>query len=333
MELFKKKVFILLLFTGTFITVSSSSWFSAWLGLEMNLIAFIPMIFDNNQISSEASFKYFLIQVAGSIVFIISSIIMSMNFNFISLINSKNIMMLIILMTLLLKMGASPFHFWFPNLIDGLSWINSLLLMTWQKLAPLSLLSFIIFNFKILMILSVWPSLVSGALGGFNQTSLKKILTYSSIAHMGWMIASIYFSVKLFMIYFFLYCMLLFILLLSFLLMNVSSLTQLFMNDSLSSLSYWLLMINLLSLGGLPPFLGFFPKWLVFTLMVKFSIFTSITMIISSLVILFFYLRLAIQGLMIITTSHKYPSYFMVNFMPNHLSLFSLTFFLLIPIM
>ena len=44
---------------------------------------------------------------------------------------------IIIISSLLLKRGTAPFHFWFPNVIEGLSWINSLILITWQKIAPL----------------------------------------------------------------------------------------------------------------------------------------------------------------------------------------------------
>ena len=60
---------------GMFITISSNSWLRAWIGLEFNLLSFIPIISNNkNILTLEASLKYFLIQalVSSTLLFIIT---------------------------------------------------------------------------------------------------------------------------------------------------------------------------------------------------------------------------------------------------------------------
>jgi NADH-ubiquinone oxidoreductase chain 2 len=73
------------------------------MGLELNLLSFIPLISSkNNQYSSEAALKYFLIQALGSSIIIISaSFIMS----------SSELATTLFTVALLLKAGAAPFHF------------------------------------------------------------------------------------------------------------------------------------------------------------------------------------------------------------------------------
>lgn len=124
-------------------------------------------------------------------------IIISFNLNWIN----NNFYELLILSTLLLKNGAAPFHFWFPGVIEGLSWINGLILITWQKIAPLILISYNInYNF---FLISIILSIIIGALGGLNQTSLRKLIAFSSINHLGWILIAIINNELLWFTYFF----------------------------------------------------------------------------------------------------------------------------------
>nr|YP_005089100.1 ND2 gene product [Liriomyza huidobrensis]AEO51710.1 NADH dehydrogenase subunit 2 [Liriomyza huidobrensis] len=292
-----KIMFLLILMMGTLITVSSNSWLSAWMGLEINLLAFIPLMSDNNLMSTESSLKYFLTQALASTVFIFSSILFLME-NFYSLQITLMLSKLLILTSVLLKMGAAPFHFWFPNVMQGLSWLNSFILMVWQKIAPFFILSYVLY--KPLIIFCAIMSAICGAIGGFNQTSLTKLMAYSSINHMGWMLMAMLKNESLWMNYFYFYSFLNLTLILLFFIFNMSHINQLFYLQMNSKTFKFIMFFNLLSLGGLPPFLGFIPKWLVIQSLILSKQFLVMTiLIVSALISLFFYLRMCYTAFMI----------------------------------
>lgn len=263
-------------------------------------MSFIPLIVDNkNLISSETSLKYFLIQAIASSVLLFGIILFIIKYNFLNVINlDNNYSKLIILSSLLLKSGTSPFHWWFPNVIEGLSWINSLILITWQKIAPLILISYLIINtiFSICILLSI----IIGSIIGLNQTSLRKLIAYSSINHLGWIIASIQINESLWIIYFLFYCFLSFNLIFIFNIYSVSHINQLFSIFFNNKQVKFFIFINFLSLGGLPPFIGFIPKWIVIQqITYNNQLILIFIIIITALITLFFYLRLCYSAFII----------------------------------
>nr|AEY80443.1 NADH dehydrogenase subunit 2 [Apsiphortica xui] len=307
-----KILFIMIMMMGTLITVTSNSWLGAWMGLEINLLSFIPLMSDNNNLmSTEASLKYFLTQALASTVLLFSVIIFMLKNNLNLEINySYNSM--IMLSALLLKSGAAPFHFWFPNLMEGLTWINSLLLMTWQKIAPLMLISYL--NIKSLLIVSMILSVTIGALGGLNQTSLRKLMAFSSINHLGWMISALTFSETIWMIYFFIYSFLSFTLTFMFNIFKIYHLSQLFSSYFNSKILKFIFFMNFLSLGGLPPFLGFLPKWIVIEqLTFNNQLFSLLILTVSSLITLFFYLRICYSAFMLNYFENNWMIYMQFN--------------------
>nr|QTF74320.1 NADH dehydrogenase subunit 2 [Sphecapatoclea sp.] len=317
-----KIMFISILMMGTMISISANSWLSAWMGLEINLLAFIPLMSDNKLMSTESSLKYFLTQALASSVLLFAVILYLLNSN---KMNSNFIMEMMIFSSLLLKSGSAPFHFWFPNVMEGLSWINTLILMTWQKIAPLMLISYIIF--KPLMLMSTLLSALIGALGGMNQTSLRKLMAYSSINHLGWMLMAMYNSNSQWMMYFLMYSFLTFMMIYMFNAFKVSHINQLFNLFFHSKTMKFFLFFNLLSLGGLPPFLGFFPKWLVIqSLTFNKQMFLLSFMVLTALITLFFYMRLSYSAFML----NNYENNWMHNssFKSNYMNIFlTLSFF------
>nr|WMQ77923.1 NADH dehydrogenase subunit 2 [Mesastrape fulguraria] len=289
-----KMFFIFILFFSTMISISSNSWFGCWIGLEINLMSFIPLISkSNNLMASEAALKYFLTQSIASINFlfyIIMNMIMFKNFEF------NNIISLMINSSMLMKMGAAPFHFWFPNIVEGLSWFNNFILMTWQKITPMILLSYY-FN-KNLLIFSIFLNIMIGAISGLNQTSLRKIMAFSSINNLGWMISSIMISENLWFFYLLMYSFLISIMCFFFYMMNSYFINQLFIINMKPMIKINLL-INFMSLGGLPPFIGFFPKWIIINfLMMNNFYFMTFIFIMMSLIMLFFYIRIIYSSFM-----------------------------------
>jgi len=271
--------------------VSANSWLRAWIGLEINLLAFIPLIRDNNNlISTEASLKYFLTQALASSVLLFAVVIIFLN-NYPSIQINTLYTKIIILSSLLIKRGAAPFHFWFPNVMEGLSWINRLILITWQKIAPLILISSTMQSRVI--IVTIFLSVIIGALGGLNQTSLRKLIAYSSINHLGWIFTAIEARESLWVAYFIFYSFLSFSIIFIFNTFKISHINQLFSLFFNSKTIKFIVFLNLLSLGGLPPFLGFIPKWLVIqSLIANRQLITITVLTVTSLITLFFYLRL-----------------------------------------
>nr|YP_010397564.1 NADH dehydrogenase subunit 2 [Diamesa tonsa]UQJ73551.1 NADH dehydrogenase subunit 2 [Diamesa tonsa] len=286
-----KLLFFITLMSGTLITISSTSWFGAWMGLEINLLSFIPLMMNtNNLLSSEASLKYFLTQALASSILLFGVIFFFMlsNWSNPSLITYTN---LLIASSLLLKSGAAPFHFWFPSVMEGLSWNNSLILMTWQKIAPMILLSYCLnTNFFIIVIIL---SIFIGSLGGLNQTSLRKLMAFSSINHLGWMVAGMMNSENLWMIYFMFYSFLSMAIIFMFNNFKLFNINQMFGLFNSNSIVKFLMFLSLLSLGGLPPFMGFLPKWLIIESLISMNMFFLLTLMVTfTLITLFFYLRI-----------------------------------------
>nr|YP_009755591.1 NADH dehydrogenase subunit 2 [Aedes koreicus]QIP54100.1 NADH dehydrogenase subunit 2 [Aedes koreicus] len=293
MKKISNNIFFIMLISGSLISISSNSWLGAWMGLEINLLSFIPLMNEGkkNLMTSESSLKYFLTQAFASSILLFAIIMMMMFFNNNWTI-SNNFNNLLILSTLLLKSGAAPFHFWFPGVMEGLSWMNSLILMTWQKIAPLMLISYNL-NYSFFYI-SIILSMIIGALGGLNQTSLRKLMAFSSINHLGWMLMAMMNNELLWLTYFLLYSFLSMSIILMFNNFKLFHFNQIFNFSMMNSSNKFFLFLNLLSLGGLPPFLGFLPKWLVIQNLVELNQFFLLFIAVClTLITLYYYLRMS----------------------------------------
>nr|YP_009002476.1 NADH dehydrogenase subunit 2 [Ranina ranina]BAO48232.1 NADH dehydrogenase subunit 2 [Ranina ranina] len=279
--------FLILLLLGVLMAISSPSWFSAWVGLELNLMSFIPLIaMKGNYALSEASLKYFLIQALGSSIIIFSSCLLLMVPSF---------ALILLLSSLLLKLGSAPFHFWFPQVTEGLNWIQASLLLTIQKIAPMFLISYLLLDPLVVFLASLAAimSAITGALGGINQTYLRKLMAFSSINHMSWMIFSLILSELSWFIYFSFYSLISFSVISLFHLTQVYHLSNLFNFRAPLPLPMLVFSLSLLSLGGLPPFSGFIPKWMVVQMMVTgHQIIPLFVLLMSALFTLYFYVRM-----------------------------------------
>nr|APT41516.1 NADH dehydrogenase subunit 2 [Lutzomyia trinidadensis] len=316
-----KNLFMFSLIVGIMITISSNSWLGVWMGLEINLLSFIPLMMnETNTYASEASLKYFLTQAMASALLLFSIILfLSYNYMNFSLWNfSFYSKMLLINMSILIKIGSAPFHFWFPSVMNTLSWFNSWILMVIQKIAPFILI-FYSFNYFLIFI-SLMMSLFFGSLGGINQTSIRKIMAYSSINHMSWMLCCLFFSKSLWLNYFLFYSFLTSSIVLLFHFFNIFFLNQIFLYFNHNLIIKFSLFILLLSLGGLPPFIGFFPKWLVIQyLMFNYYYFTLLCMIVLTLFTLYFYLQITYSAFMIDSWNFKWNFMKIKNFYFNFL--------------
>nr|QYB20625.1 NADH dehydrogenase subunit 2 [Opisthocentrus tenuis] len=281
---------------GTTITFASSHWLLAWMGLEMNTLAIIPLMAQHHHPRAvEATTKYFLTQATGAAMLLFASTTnawMTGQWDIQQM--SHPLPITLITLALALKVGLAPVHAWLPEVLQGLDLTTGLILSTWQKLAPFALLVQIQpSNSTLLIILGLTSTLVGGW-GGLNQTQLRKILAYSSIAHLGWMILVMQFSPSLTLLALFTYFVMTFSTFLVFKLNDSTTLNTLATSWAKAPALTALAPLILLSLGGLPPLTGFMPKWLILQELAKQDLaLTATVAALAALLSLYFYLRLS----------------------------------------
>nr|ADG36455.1 NADH dehydrogenase subunit 2 [Campylorhamphus trochilirostris] len=292
-----KLISISSLLLGTTITISSSHWAMAWTGLEINTLAILPLISKpHHPRAIEAATKYFLVQAAASTLLLFScttNALFTGQWDITQL--THPISCLLLTTAISTKLGLVPFHFWFPEVLQGSSLTTGLLLATAMKFPPITLflLTSPSLNYTLLTIMAI-ASAALGGWAGLNQTQTRKILAFSSISHLGWMTIIIMYNPKLTLITFYLYCMMtaaIFLTLKTTKTLKLSSMMAAW--TKIPSLNA-VLMLTLLSLAGLPPLTGFLPKWLIIQELTKQGMTSTATIIaLLSLLGLFFYLRLA----------------------------------------
>nr|YP_008993065.1 NADH dehydrogenase subunit 2 [Paraplagusia bilineata]AFB71248.1 NADH dehydrogenase subunit 2 [Paraplagusia bilineata] len=301
-------VFTMALLSGTLITLSSTNWLMAWMGLEINTMAIIPIIARHHHPrATEAATKYFLIQApaAATILFgAITNIWLSGQWEIDQA--PANLPITLIMVSLALKMGMAPVHSWLPEVLQGLDIKTALVLSTWQKIAPLSIIIQLDSSHSPILIMLGVLSILIGGWGGLNQTQTRKILAYSSITHMGWMMIILQFSKELTVLTFVTYVLMTFSMFIILLQNNATSVNKLPMLSTHSPSISVSLPLLLLSLGGLPPLTGFMPKWLIIQELSRLELFgLAIVAALGGLMSLYFYLRLSYVSSMTISPSNN----------------------------
>nr|AHA81840.1 NADH dehydrogenase subunit 2 [Etheostoma spectabile pulchellum] len=280
---------------GTTVTFASSHWLLAWMGLEMNTLAIIPLMAQHHHPRAvEATTKYFLTQATAAAMILFASTTnawLTGQWDIQQM--SHPLPITLVTLALALKIGLAPVHSWLPEVLQGLDLVTGLILSTWQKLAPFALLLQLQpANSTILIALGLASTLVGGW-GGLNQTQLRKILAYSSIAHLGWMILVLQFSPSLTLLTLLTYFVMTLSAFLVFKLNKSTSINMLATSWAKAPALTALAPLILLSLGGLPPLTGFMPKWLILQELAKQDLAPAATLAaMSALLSLYFYLRL-----------------------------------------
>nr|AFI47751.1 NADH dehydrogenase subunit 2 [Setophaga discolor] len=290
-------IFIISLLLGTTITISSNHWIMAWTGLEINTLAILPLISKSHHPRAiEAATKYFLTQAAASALVLFSSMTNAWQtgqWDITQLTHPTS--SLILTSAIAMKLGLVPFHFWFPEVLQGSPLTTGLLLSTVMKLPPITLLYMTSPSLNPTLLTTL--AILSTALGGWmglNQTQIRKILAFSSISHLGWMAIIIIYNPKLTLLNFYLYAMMTATIFLTLNTIKVLKLSTLMTAWTKVPSLNAMLLLTLLSLAGLPPLTGFLPKWLIIQELTKQDMAPAATIIsLLSLLSLFFYLRLA----------------------------------------
>nr|ACR77881.1 NADH dehydrogenase subunit 2 [Amolops bellulus] len=289
-------IFLLSLAVGTTITLASYHWLLAWIGLEINTLAIIPIMTKTpHPRAVEAATKYFLIQATASALVLFSSLINAWQVGQWDISTLTDLPMNVLSIALMMKLGLAPLHFWMPEVLQGISLSTGLILSTWQKIAPMALMLQISHQINLNLITIVGlTSILVGGWGGIAQTQLRKLIAFSSIGHLGWMIIILKYNPQLTLFNFLLYLLMTASMFISLMMISATKMSEISTSWPKAPALTATTMLILLSLAGLPPLTGFAPKLLIILELVKQnSILLATMMMLASLLSLFFYLRLA----------------------------------------
>nr|AAL90561.1 NADH dehydrogenase subunit 2 [Chamaeleo dilepis quilensis] len=295
MNLFTQLMTLLGLTTGTIITASSNHWLVAWSGLELNMLSMLViMMKPKHPRTAEATIKYFLTQAIASALMLFSSMINAMQtgqWNITQMTDKYACTML--LLSMMMKLGAAPTYFWLPEVMQGTTTLTALIIASWQKIAPITIL-FMTHNHlpPMITILVGIMSTIIGGWGSINQTQMRKLMAYSSISNLGWTMVIFTTSPNIPTLNIAIYIMMITP---TFMIMKNTSMKTLQDSTTMwttSTMTNTTLTLMLLSMSGLPPFTGFTPKFMILNELVMQNLTPIATMMaVSSLINMFFYIR------------------------------------------
>jgi len=214
-----------------------------------------------------------------------------------------------IVVALLFKLAAAPFHMWAPDVYEGSPTIVTAYFAIVPKIATLGILYQLLLNpfFNILsqleplLIICALLSVVVGSLGAINQTKIKRLLAYSAIGHMGFMLIGLstgaldgLFATFIYIVIYMITSFNTFAFVLSFTSSNSTSfISQLGGLSRLNPVLALTFTLGLFSMAGIPPLAGFFSKYLVLLSAFHQQLyFVAFIAIMFSVIASFYYLRL-----------------------------------------
>lgn len=264
-----------------------------YLGLELQTFSLFILI-SKNKISikgSEAGLKYFILGALSSGLFLLGTSFifstgLSLNLKDIFINEgfeniSVKIAVVLICLSLFFKLAIFPLHFWIADIYEGSSWEVIALLSTLPKISVLSIILQIL-GYSNMFILCALVSIIIGTIGALNQTKLKRLLAYSGISHMGFIMLG--FSIlsnqgyEASFIYLFIYVITMLGL---FLLIRLTMFTKNYflvelggqnISNKIIAFSWG---VFFLSIAGIPPLSGFISKWLILIVVLDYQYLVS----------------------------------------------------------
>lgn len=202
----------------------------------------------------------------------------------------------------------APLHSWTPPVVSKFSPTRLFMFLTIQKLVP------IVIIFSSWFSICTWIAFINivvGRIGGIVQSSFYKILIFSSINNIGWIFISLIQSNLIFLIFFAVYTVMNYLVVKFIKLIKIKWIIQVKLNRFPQKLLFFRLII---SLSGLPPFIGFIPKWIVVKKIFFFIPVLAFVRIFISVFTLFFYLKSTLSILIASSRSLKWSLSVHYNF-------------------
>ena len=297
---------ILLLIVGlsSLFLVSSIDWFSIYSVLELQTFTLLILVAikKNSIYSTEASLKYFVLGAVSSGLFLFGCVLLygltgSTSVQEINSNLTADVGKILVTISLLFKLSVVPFHMWAPDVYEGAPTIITALLTTVPKIGVFSILVQIGAVTNVVLICAVL-SIVYGAIGALNQTKVKRLLAYSGIGHMGFILFGIaigsFESIQAGLIYMVIYVIMS---ICSFSILLSLNLTKDFIIEVkelsiINPVVAWTLAFVFLSTAGIPPLAGFLSKWLILLSGVSSGYYlTCLIIVVSSIIAGVYYVR------------------------------------------
>lgn len=298
----------ILVYLGSLILILSDNLITLYLGLELQTFSVFILIAKNRESikGSEAGLKYFMLGAISSGFYLISLVILflqgyNLNISDILVLSDDHMVLFcltFIILSFCFKLSLFPFHFWIPDIYEGSSWDILSLIATLPKMSVISVLIQLLVNSNLIISFCL-ISIAIGTLGALNQTKLKRLLAYSGISHIGFimlgysMVSNLGLTIGGFYLLIYMLTMLCVLILI---------ITNTFSNEfiiELGGLKFVnkilaiTLILLVLSIAGIPPLSGFMSKWyLIWMSIDNYYSFSSIIIILFSAIGLGYYLRI-----------------------------------------
>ena len=323
-------ILILISLLGLMLLISSNHFITLYLSIELQSLSFYILTASQRKsiLSTEAALKYFILGsiASGFILFgssIIYGIVGSLNFNNIFLIISNinlientdfllgiSYAFIFILIGILFKIGAAPFHFWLPDVYEGspnnitaffaivpkISFIGILIRFYFDIFSDIS------FFFEIFFYIISILSMFIGSLASLQQKKIKRLLAYSSISHVGFILigftSNLYNNISFILLYIIIYIIMSINLWTCYISLNINNKPTKYLTDlsnlyTINKLLSIIFILNIFSLAGIPPLAGFFSKLFIFFSAIKSNYFSLVFFaLIISIISSFYYLKI-----------------------------------------
>jgi NADH-quinone oxidoreductase subunit N len=326
-DLFKGEFYVLALFgvLGMMVMVSAYSMLTIYLGLELLSLSMYAMVALNRESSvcSEAAMKYFILGALASGLLLYG---MSMIYGVTGSLNIREIALAIqstdlsnnlvlvfglvfVVIALAFKLGAAPFHMWMPDVYHGAPTPITLYIATAPKIAAFAMLMRLLVeglgglvdHWQGMLVILAVLSMAIGNIIAIAQTNIKRMLAYSTISHVGFLLMGILsgtvygFSSSMFYI-------------ISYAIMSLGGFGMILLLSrsgfeadklddfkGLNERSPWyafMMLILMFSMAGVPPTLGFYAKLAVLKAVVDVNmVWLAVVAVIFSIIGAFYYLR------------------------------------------
>ena len=284
--------FLFLLITlGSLLVIIHDNLFIIYLGVEIQAFSTYIIISKNGKNGSEAGLKYYILgSISSGFFLLILSFITSNGCSMVITDIEDNLSLIVIILVVFFKLGLFPFYFWIPDIYEGSTWpiIGLLILPKISILSVLLKISSYFSNDLIVILLVI--TIIIGTIGAFNQSKIKRLLAYSGVTHMGFIVLPLFLlSVNISFVYLFIYLITLY----SFIsIINKKSLF-LISSSNINTVKKISISFLLLSMAGIPPFYGFIVKIMVLVSCMTYNYyFVSLVIMLFSIISVSFYLRL-----------------------------------------
>ncbi|MGH1368836.1 MAG: NADH-quinone oxidoreductase subunit NuoN [Maritimibacter sp.] len=321
---FEYPILVALSTVGMMVMVSAGNLMSLYMGLELQSLAlYVVASLNRDSVkSTEAGMKYFVLGALSSGLLLYGASLVygyAGTTDFAGIITAASdghiglgllFGLTFVMAGLAFKVSAVPFHMWTPDVYEGSPTPVTALFATAPKLAAMGLFARVLFDAfggavadwqQVIALLAVM-SMFLGAIAAIGQTNIKRLMAYSSIAHMGFALmglaAGTEIGVQAMLIYMAIYLTMnvgAFAFIMSMErdakpVTDIAALNQYASREPLKALA---MLVLLFSLAGVPPFVGFFGKFAVLDAALNAELtWLAIAGVIASVIGAYYYLRL-----------------------------------------